>query len=231
MITIKHILSVLLALTIIFSAFPVIAETDYDEVGIYWECYTLYPDFVDNVKFYNVNDNQIIRFLGYVEAHLLTREEELSEENFDQYMFDAINYAFGMRPCIPVRDALAKAYPDAVGDAMNAVVPEEYMPIYETVKRYLFGIKSPIITASVVQGESDATFYAHSVNLPENSRLTLALYDEEGVLLHAEAFTPNCAKEDEIGFMCSCSVHSVKVFAWEDGSLSPICESYEIIIE
>lgn len=224
----KKITAAILAFIFIFSILPASAATDYDEVGAYEECYTLYPDFVNRVKAQGVTDKQIITFLGYVEKHLLSRDEELNEDNFDQYMFDAIKYAFELRPNIAVRNALGKAYPNSVPSAMEGVVTEEFMPIYDTVKRFLFGLDTPVITISVGHVNDETVVYAHSAHLPEDCDFVLAIYDAEGTLLHVKVVTPNL---EEDGVHCTCGkINYAKLFAWDKYSLAPICTPYELAI-
>lgn len=224
----KKTTAILLALTIILSALPIFAATDYDEEGAYWECYTLYPDFVNKVKDKGITDSQIIRFLASVEKHLLTQDEELSEENFDDFMFAAVKYAFELRIHKAVRNAFVSAYPSLATEASKGVIPEEFMPVYNTVKRFLFGITTPVITLSAKYAEGETVIYAHSAHLPENCRLTLALYDEDGALLHVKTVKANV---EEDGFHCTCgNVKSAGVFAWDETSLAPVCDSYEMIL-
>ncbi len=216
------------AFLILFSSLPVFAQKDYDEVGAYNQCCLLYPEFVQKVRDNGATDERITAFLASVEKKLLTFEEELGEkldeENFDQYMFDSIKYAFSLRKHILVRNALSAAYPDSIVDAMDGVVTEEFMPIYDTVKRFLFGITTPVITISTKLVDGETIVYAHSAYLPENTRFILALYDSDGILLHAKNVTPNC---EEDGIHCSCSSATAKLFAWEKSSLNPICSPYE----
>ncbi len=206
---------------LIFSSIPCFA-VDYDEVGAYNECCLLYPDFVQKVKDNGVNDNQIIAFLGSVEDNLLTYNGVLTEENFDTYMFNAIKAAFELRKNRFVRDALLNAYPDSIDDARKGIVTEEFMPIYITVKRYLFGIKTPVITIS----KEGSEVFARSVNLPTDCMFVLAIYDKEGALIKAKSITPNVVEflicDEEISY-------SAKVFAWKN--LVPVCDSFELIFE
>lgn len=214
----KKFTAVFLILICLFSTYSMCAAKDYDEESIYNECYTLYPDFVNRVKSFKVTDKQIIVFLGSVEQHLSTRQEELSEENFDEYMFDAIKAAFNLRKNIPVRDALAKAYPDAVSDAMNGTVPDEYMPIYITVKRILFGIVSPVVTLS---GDKESVL-VHHLHMPEDARIIIGFYDSEGNLLHAHT-------NPQESLSCDCeALCYAKAFAFKGSSLMPLCESYTL---
>lgn len=225
----KKLTAMLLAFIILLSALPIFAALDYDEEGAYWECYMLYPDFVDKIKANGVTDSQIIKFLGYVEKHLLTKDEDLNEENFDDYMFDAVKYAFDLRPNISIRNAIIRAYPQAVTEGRKGIVPKDFIPIYETVKRFLFGLKTPVITVSATYLEVETVIYAHSLCLPENCSLILAVYDEEGALLHTKALKANV---EEDGIHCTCGKSkSAKVFAWDKSSLAPICNIYELTLK
>lgn len=206
---------------LMFSSLPCFA-VDYDEVGAYNECCLLYPDFVDKVKDNGVNDNQIIAFLGSVEDNLLTYDGVLTEENFDTYMFNAIKDAFKLRKNRFVRDALLNAYPDSIDDARKGIVTEEFMPIYITVKRFLFGIKTPVITIS----KKGTEVFARSVNLPPDCYFVLAIYNKEGSLIKAKSITPNVVDS----LFCDKEIsYSAKVFAWDN--FTPLCDSFELIFE
>ncbi len=216
-IIIKRVFSVLLIFTIVFSFSTSLFAKDYDEAGIYYECYTLYPDFVDKVKNEGVNDKAILNFLQSVEKHLSTREDELNEENFDKYMFDAIEYSLNLKKNIPVRDALTKAYPDALPDAMKGVVPEEYMPIYNTVKRILFGITTPVVTLSGTKNNLSA----HYLHMPEDAKIYVGFFSSDGTLLHAHVNVEN-------PLSCHCESSYAIAFAFSGTSLAPLCESYTL---
>ncbi len=212
----KQLTAAFLAFLMVFSsALPLFAK-DYDEEYIYFECYTLYPDFVNNVKAFGATDNQILVFLKSVEKRLGTHEDELTEENFDSYMFDAIEYAFNLKKNIPVRDALAKAYPNALPDAMKAIVPEEYMPIYNTVKRVLFDIDTPALTLSGTR-DSLSVNYLH---MPDDAVILVGFYDTDGTLIHVH-------KNPDSSLSCSCeSLAFAEAFALSRASLAPLCESF-----
>ncbi len=215
MIIIKRIFSVLLSLTIVFSLSSSLFAKDYDEEAIYYECYTLYPDFVNKVKENGVNDNAILGFLQSVEKHLSTREEELNEENFDKYMFEAIEYALNLKKNIPVRAALSKAYPEALPDALKGKVPEEYMPIYNTVKRILFDIKTPTITLSGTKGNLSV----NHIYMPGDAKIIVGFFNADGTLLHAHT-----NPKDYLS--CKCESSYAIAFALSGSSLAPLCESY-----
>ncbi len=200
---------------ILFSSFPSIAapEYDYDEEGAYRECCTLYPDFVDKVKSEGVSDKQLLNFVKSVENEIVKTGDFLTVENFDTLMFDSFKSAFNKRANISVRDALAKAYPESVTEAMSGNITDEFMPIYTTVKRFLFGDKSPVITVSQ---NSDGIF-VHSVNIPSGAKVIVSIYSPSGIHLLSRI-------NPQGGITGSFEAGStVKVFVW-DSSQSPICD-------
>ncbi len=212
----KRLLSVLLILTTIFSSLPVLAATDYDEEGAYNECYTLYPEFINKIKDLGITDKQLMTFVKSVEAEVLAQDVILTEENFDDLMFVAFKEAFGKRTNIKVRDALAKAYPASTTKAMDGIITEEFMPIYITVKRFLFGITTPVITLS---GNKTA-LSVHHVHMPEDVRIFVGFYDSEGTLLHAHINPVDVIE-------CNCeNLSYAKAFAFGENSLIPLCDSY-----
>lgn len=207
-----------MALTIIFSACPAFAATDYDEEGAYSECYTLYPDFIENIKTAGATDSQLMTFVKSVEEKVLSQGVELTEENFDSLMFTAFKDAFKMRKNLKVRDSLAKAYPESVTAAMDGIITEEFMPIYITVKRFLFGITTPVITLSKDKTE----VLVHHVHMPEDARIYVGFYDSDGTLLHAHINPTE-------PLSCSCEgVSYAKAFAFGSNSLAPLCDSYTL---
>lgn len=120
----------------------VIAEEEYTVRDAYFECAAMYPEFVENIKAQkqNVTDDQLIALLETIRANLLSRQEVIviDESNFYDELADAVTSAFSMRRHINARDAITAAYPDAVYDASQGVVNEEFRPIYETVRRIIF---------------------------------------------------------------------------------------------
>ena len=198
------------------SCIPSQAATDYDEEGAYNECYTLYPDFINKIKDRGITDKQLMTFVKSVETAVLSYGIELTEENFDALMFDGFKAAFELRKNIKVRDALLAAYPDSTYKAMEGVITEEFMPIYITVKRFLFGITTPVITLS----GSKSALLMHHVHMPEDAMLIVGIFDEDGNLLHAH-INPT----DTISCDCTNACYAV-AFAFESGSLSPRCDSY-----
>ena len=214
-IIIRRLVLLFLAFTIFFSSSLPISATDYDEEYIYHECYTLYPDFVNRVKEEGVSDREILSFLKSVEKYISETGEELTEENFDSYMYDAIEYALNLKKNIYVRDALAAAFPDALPDAIKGKVPEEYMPIYNTVKRILFGITTPVITLS---GTKEGLL-VHHLHMPDNLKVFVGVYNGEGTLLQA-FINPIDA------MVCPTDATYAKAFAFDEVSLAPLSESF-----
>ena len=217
----KKLMALFISGILILSFLPVFAETDYDEEGAYRECCTLYPDFIENVKSAGATDAQLMTFVKSVEAKILEAGTVLTEENFDDLMFEAFKEAFKMRKNEKVRNALAKAYPDSVTNAMDKIITNEFMPIYITVKRFLFGIKTPLVTLS---GDKEHLL-VHHVNMPENTMIFVGFYSSDGTLLQAH-LNPvegvSCTAED----LCYS-----EAYVWEKGSLSPVCDSFKLIFE
>lgn len=217
-IMIKKVLSVLLTFIFILSFVPAISATDYDEEGAYNECYTLYPDFINKIKDLGITDKQLMTFVKSVEEAVLEQNVELTEENFDGLMFTAFKEAFKLRKNIKVRDALAKAYPESTTEAIDGVITEEFMPIYITVKRFLFGITTPVITLS---GNKDALL-AHHVHMVEGAVIFVGVYSEDGTLLHAH-------KNPAEAIECNCENASyARIFAFYEPSLAPVCDSFTL---
>ena len=215
---IKKVLSVLLILITILSFVPAISAIDYDEEGAYNECYTLYPDFINKIKDLGITDNQLMTFVKSVEDKVLEQNVELTEENFDSLMFTAFKEAFKMRKNIKVRDALAKAYPESTTEAIDGVITEEFMPIYITVKRFLFGITTPVITLSGTK----EVLLAHHVHMIDGATVFVGIYSEDGTLLQAHinpAEAIECKSE---------SASYARIFAFNKNSLSPVCDSYTL---
>lgn len=201
-------------LIISLSAFPALAATDYDEEGAYNECYTLYPDFINKIKDLGITDKQLLTFVKSVEDAVLSQGVELTEDNFDDLMYFSFKEAFKQRKNTPVRNALAKAYPDSTIAAMDGIITEEFMPIYITVKRFLFGITTPVITL----GGDKTAISVHYVHMPEDAIIFVGIYDEEGTLLCSH-INPT----DEIVINCENASYA-KAFAFKSTSLAPLCE-------
>ena len=191
-----------------------VAAVDYDEEGAYRECYTLYPDFINRIKAEGITEKQLMSFVKSVEKKVLEHNIPLTEENFDTLMFQGFKDAFGLRTNIKVRDALASVYPESVAQAMDGAITEEFMPIYITVKRFLLGITTPVVTLS---GDKSNTL-VHYVHMSEAATIFVAFYTPEGDLLKAYK-NPEGEMECEGAFFA-------KAFAFEPDSLSPLCESF-----
>lgn len=218
---IKKFCSLIILVTILFSAFVSFAAPnyDYDEEGAYRECCTLYPDFIDKVKNEGVSDKQLLNFVKSVENEIIKTGVLLTNENFDTLMFASFKSAFDKRGNIAVRDALAKAYPKSVTEAMSGNITDEFMPIYTTVKRFLFGDKSPVITIS----HNSEGIFVHSVNIPDDAKVILSVYSPTGVHILSRI-------NPQSGIMGNFEKGSaVKVFVW-DNSLSPLCDPAELFL-
>ena len=207
----KRIISLLSVIFIIFSSAPAHA-LNYDVNGAYTECYTLYPVFIENVLSKGTTKEKVIIFMEDVRDYLSDLPEELNEENFDLHFYDGINHAFTFRRNIKVRDALMAAYPDATTDALDGKISEEFMPVYNTVKRFILGISTPVISLSVKDNKTSV----HHVSMPEDRIIIVGFYNEEGTLL--KAFVN---PEGEMEIAASYAV----AYAF-DSSLSPLCDSY-----
>lgn len=165
--------TVALLICVIFAlplSVSVIAEEEYTVRDAYFECAAMYPEFVENIKAQkqNVTDDQLIALLETIRANLLSRQEVIviDESNFYDELADAVTSAFSMRRHINARDAITAAYPDAVYDASQGVINEEFRPIYETVRRIIFDHDlagniteptDPNSTEPSSEDESDAT--------------------------------------------------------------------------
>lgn len=217
-IIIKRFVSLILFFSIFISCPIALYATDYDEEGAYWECYTLYPDFIDKIKECNVTDKQLLTFVKSVENEILKSSEQLTEENFDSIMFSAFQRAFKLRKNLIVRDALAKVYPASVSAAMDGVITDEFMPIYTTVKRFIFSVETPVVTLS----EKNGSLSLHYVHMPDNARTFLSLYDENSN--HLCTFINPCEPVD----VTNINYSYAKAFAFDSYSLSPLCDFFTL---
>lgn len=135
----KKLTALLIALVLMFTMAPTaFAGAEYTVEDAYEECAELYPEFVANVIAAGATETQIIRFLGAMQEYLINLDVEVTEENFETYMIEAINQTIAKRAHIDVRNALAKAYPGAVVDGMDGIISPEFEPLVETVKRIIF---------------------------------------------------------------------------------------------
>lgn len=135
------IVALLTVLTVMMTTVPVAMAGININVGdAYYECASMYPDFVAEVKAQGVSDNQIISFLESMQSYLL-KQGEVTEDNFEQYMMDAVLYASNLKKNTEVRDALVAAFPGAVVDGMEGIISPEFEPLVATVKLILFGME------------------------------------------------------------------------------------------
>ena len=141
--TMKNIFKKLTALTIavvmLFAMAPwVNAGVEYSVEDAYEECAALYPEFVDAVLAKGASEANIINFLYDLQEYLLNVGEEITEENFEPYVIEAINDTITKRPHIKLRDALVAAYPGAVLDGAEGIIAPEFEPLVETIKTIIF---------------------------------------------------------------------------------------------
>lgn len=207
----KKAIALFLSLIVICSSVPALG-VNYDIQGAYDECNTLYPVFVENVLAQGVTEEKVMVFMSDVRDYLINLPEELTEDNFDHHIYDAVNSAFDLRRNIKVRDALMAAYPDAVGSALKGQVSEEFMPVYNTIKRYILDITTPVVTLSF----KDNKTAVHHVFMPEDAKIFVGFYDEDGTLLKAFV-NPEGEMEVDASY--------AKAYAF-DSSLSPLCDNY-----
>ena len=138
----KKLVAVLIVAAVMLTSMPVaFAGISMDVEDAYYECASIYPEFVENIKAQpqNVTDKQIITFLESMQSHMLEQGEEITEDNFEEYMIDAVLYAIGLRKNTNVRDALVGAYPGAAVDGMDGIINPEFEPLVETIKLIIFG--------------------------------------------------------------------------------------------
>ena len=131
----KKLISFLLAAVMLMSmTTAVMAGIEYSVADAYEECAELYPEFVDKIKAEGISDDKIIAFLETLQQYLLNLDVEITEENFEEYIIEAVNYAITLRKHIAVRNALVNAFPGAVVDGIDGIVNEEFIPLVETIK-------------------------------------------------------------------------------------------------
>ncbi len=216
----KMISAALLIFVILWPA-AVMAE-EFTIEDAYAECCEFYPEFVESIKESGVSDEQIIAFLKDIQTLLLAQSDEITEDNFDGYFYDATNTAINNRHHIAVRNALAKAYPSAVTEFENGVIPEEFQPLYVTIKNLIFvhgliGTEGESAAASFVS-DSMAGFF-----VSESARAVVAVYDAEGILYKVES--REIEADCEIEF-AAIEGGSVKLMVLGD-ALKPLCEAAE----
>lgn len=137
----KKLVAILTVFAVMLTAMPVAMAgvSNVDVEDAYYECASIYPEFVDAVVANGATESLIISFLSDVQNYLLGTGAEITEENFEEYFVEAILDTMAKRKHVKVRDALAKAYPDAVVDGMDGVIAPEFQPLVETIKLILFG--------------------------------------------------------------------------------------------
>lgn len=137
--SLKKITALLTAIVMIISFAPtVFAGAGYTVEDAYEECAALYPDFVDRVTSQGATEKQIITFLKSVQEYLLDMNVEITEDNFEDCLIEAVNVAVTLRKNVTVRNALVAAFPEAVVDGSEGVIHEDFEPIVETIKLIIF---------------------------------------------------------------------------------------------
>lgn len=135
----KRITAILTAAIMLFTMAPVaFAGVEYSVEDAYYECAEIYPEFVNALLAQGVSDKQIITFLETLQEYLLNLDVEITEDNFEEYLIEAIGEAITLRKNIAVRDALIAAFPEAAVDGMDGIIHEDFVPIVETVKQIIF---------------------------------------------------------------------------------------------
>lgn len=135
----KKLTAFLVSIVVIFGTMPVaFAGINISVEDAYYECAEIYPEFVQKVLDSGATEAQIINLLADVQKYLLGLDVEITEDNFEDYMIEAILQAVSKRAHITVRNALVKAFPDAVLDGADGIIAPEFEPMVETVKAILF---------------------------------------------------------------------------------------------
>ncbi|MCD8049533.1 MAG: hypothetical protein LUG52_08035 [Clostridia bacterium] len=196
---------------------------DFTIEDAYAECCEFYPEFIANIKASGVSDEQILSFLTYIQDLLIAESDEITEENFDKYFYNATNTAIGNRRYIAVRNALAKAYPSAVTQfEEEGVIPEEFQPLYVTIKNLVF-VHGLIGTAEERAAVSFVSDTMAGFFVSESARAVIAVYDAEGILCSVES--RDIEADCEIEF-AAIEGGSVKLMVLGD-ALEPLCAAAE----
>lgn len=156
----KKLIAMLTVLAVMLTTVPVaLAGINVDVEDAYYECASMYPEFVEKVKAQkqNVTDGQIITFLKSMQSYMLGLGVEITEDNFEDYMIDAVKHASSLIINTNVRDALAAAYPGAIVDGMDGIISPEFEPLVETIKIILFGKGEEETTEEVTEPTDEKT--------------------------------------------------------------------------
>ncbi len=184
---------------------------DYEDYGIeeaYWECAALHSEFINNIKENDtrgtVDDAALISFVGNVYDYIKSREATLDRSEFTEVAVDAVNYAFGLRRNIAVRNAISSAYPDAVAEAQDGVISDELRPIYNTVRSAVFDHEMIKFTAGIryveieaVDGSAEIKFQPMNIDLTEGGVIVAAVYGKDGVMRAAFVKEIDLTKKDQ----------------------------------
>ncbi len=137
----KKILALALVCVMALCAVPTYA---YSVREAYSDIVSRYPGFVENLLNTGdgVSEGLIIEFLGALQRSLYNKnkyEAPITEENFDNALVDSVMTVITGTKYIPLQNAILNAYPEAVVEvATKHTIPEEFEPIYESVKTMVF---------------------------------------------------------------------------------------------
>ena len=147
-------------------AAPAFSASDYTIEDAYYECKNENREFVESITSQGITDEQFIYFIKTIFDYMASLGDAVTRENYRDYIPDAIEYAFGKKTNIPIRDTLTSTYPQAVTDATNGIVPDEFRPLYETLKRIILEHDllnlAPRIDSANAEKDGNSSEYARS---------------------------------------------------------------------
>ena len=220
-----------LSLTFIFAlSLSVFAGNEYTVEDAYEECKELHPDFVANIKANGATDDQIIIFIDDIKSALASYGSAVTRESFSHCLSDAIDAAISLRHNLKVRDAIMSAYPGSITNVKNGTVPDEFRPIYETVRRIVFdhdmiGIAPKITSVSASVSKGTVTVRISSSNI-SSEKIVIAIYDKDNTLLAALA--PDDNGKAVVNAPNACKVKAMCLNSLK--SLYPSCEAKEVYL-
>lgn len=215
----KKLFSFFLIGLIVFSSVPAYA-LNFDTDAAYQECLDLYPFFLDKIKAEGTSDAKIRKFMDSVKDYLLTVEEPITEENLDLHMLDAVNYAFYLVKNISVRNALTHAFPDAVNATLAGHIPQDFMPIYNTVRRFILGDTTPVCVVYTTATKDEISVDCiTTTGFEEDDLVFVGFYSNDSALLHSESY------DGEAISYKSQDLSHMKAICLKKDSLQPICQA------
>ena len=135
----KKILALVLAFTMLVCFAP--STLAYSVRDAYNDFAAQYPEFIDIIVAEGVSESTIIDFLRALQRNLYitNRFTPVTESNFEEVLIEAVMDVSNAAQFSDLQGALWGAYGDAVLDAVAThKVPDELMPLYETVKSMVF---------------------------------------------------------------------------------------------